>query len=196
MTIPNLITAFRIILAPVFVIYLINDRLNSALVIFLICMISDGIDGMVARLFNQKSRLGAYLDPLADKTLLVTAFVLLGVRGYLPSWLTVTAIARDVMILLGVLVFHLNRLEIRIRPSGVSKINTCFQFITLSVVLLKGSVLLPAAVYEALYYITAALTIISGLHYMLYGLKAMGEGTGNSVSRAERTERRGNPNRA
>lgn len=190
MTIPNLITAFRIILVPVFVIYLINDRLDSALVIFLICMVSDGIDGMVARLFNQKSRLGAYLDPLADKTLLVTAFVLLGVRGYLPSWLTVTAIARDVMILLGVLVFHLNRLEIRIRPSAVSKLNTCFQFITLSVVLLKGSVLLPAAVYVALYYGTAALTIISGLHYMQYGLRAMGEGTGNNVARVEGKEKR------
>jgi cardiolipin synthase len=190
MTIPNLITAFRIILVPVFVIYLINDRLNSALVIFLICMISDGIDGMVARLFNQKSRLGAYLDPLADKTLLVTAFVLLGMRGYLPPWLTVTAIARDVMILLGVLVFHLNRLEIRIKPSAVSKINTCFQFVTLSMVLLKGFVLLPSAIYEALYYITAALTIISGLHYMQYGLRVMGEGTGNNVGRGERREKR------
>jgi cardiolipin synthase len=193
MTIPNLITAFRIILAPVFVIYLINDRLNSALVVFLVCMISDGIDGMVARLFNQKSRLGAYLDPLADKTLLVTAFVLLGVRGYLPSWLTVTAIARDVMILLGVLVFHLNRLELRIRPSAVSKINTCFQFITLSAVLLKGCVVMPAAIYEALYYTTAALTITSGLHYMLYGLRAMGEGTGNSMGRGERREKAEEP---
>jgi len=152
-------------------------------------MISDGIDGMVARLFNQKSRLGAYLDPLADKTLLVTAFVLLGVRGYLPSWLTVTVIARDVMILLGVLVFHLNRLELRISPSVVSKINTCFQFITLTLVLLKGCVVIPSAGYEALYYITAALTIISGLHYMQYGLRAMGEGTGNSVGRGERREK-------
>jgi len=190
MTIPNLITAFRIILAPVFVIYLINDRLNSALVVFLICMISDGIDGMVARLFNQKSRLGAYLDPLADKTLLVTAFVLLAVRGYLPSWLTVTAIARDVMILLGVLVLHLNRLEIKIRPSAVSKINTCLQFITLFMVLLKGYVLLPSVVYDALYYITAAFTIISGLHYMQFGLRIMGEGTGNSSGRGERGEKR------
>jgi cardiolipin synthase len=189
MTIPNLITAFRIILAPVFVIYLINDRLNAALVVFLICMISDGIDGMVARLFNQKSRLGAYLDPLADKTLLVTAFVLLAVRGYLPSWLTVAAIARDVMILLGVLVFHLNRMEIKIRPSAVSKINTCFQFITLSMVLLKGCLLLPPVIYEGLYYVTAAFTIASGLHYMQYGLRAMGEGTGNSVGRGERQEK-------
>ena len=189
MTIPNLITAFRIILAPVFVIYLINDRLNSALVVFLICMISDGIDGMVARLFNQKSRLGAYLDPLADKTLLVTAFVLLAVRGYLPSWLTVTAIARDVMILLGVLVLHLNRLEIKIRPSAVSKINTCLQFITLFMVLLKGYILLPSVVYDALYYITAAFTIISGLHYMQFGLRIMGEGTGNSSGRGERGEK-------
>jgi cardiolipin synthase len=193
MTIPNLITVSRIILAPVFVIYLINDRLNSALIVFLICMISDGVDGMVARLFNQKSRLGAYLDPLADKILLVTAFVLLGVRGYLPSWLTVTAIARDVMILLGVLVFHLNRLELRVRPSAVSKINTCFQFITLSVVLLKGYTLLPSAVYEALYYATAALTIISGLHYMQYGLKTMGEGMGNNSGRVERKEKTEEP---
>ena len=191
MTIPNLITAFRIILVPVFVIYLINDRLNAALVVFVVCMVSDGIDGMVARLFNQKSRLGAYLDPLADKTLLVTAFVLLGVKGYLPSWLTVTAIARDVMILLGVLVFHLNRLELRIRPSAVSKINTCFQFITLTMVLLKGCVLLPPTVYAAFYYITAGLTIISGLHYMQYGLRAMGEGTANSVGRGERREKAG-----
>jgi cardiolipin synthase (CMP-forming) len=193
MTIPNLITASRIILAPVFVIYLLNDRLNSALIVFLICMISDGVDGMVARLFNQKSRLGAYLDPLADKILLVTAFVLLGVRGYLPSWLTVTAIARDVMILLGVLVFHLNRLELRVRPSAVSKINTCFQFITLSVVLLKGYVLLPFAIYEALYYATAALTITSGLHYMQYGLRTMGEGTGNNAGRGDRKEKTEEP---
>jgi cardiolipin synthase len=190
MTIPNLITAFRIILVPVFVIYLINDRLNSALLVFLICMVSDGIDGMVARVFNQKSRLGAYLDPLADKTLLVTAFVLLGVRGYLPSWLTVTAIARDVMILLGVLVIHLNRLELKIRPSGVSKINTCFQFLTLSIVLLKGCVLLPSLLYDAFYYITAALTIGSGLHYMQFGLRIMGEGTGNASGRGEEREKR------
>jgi len=187
MTIPNLITAFRIILVPVFVIYLINDRLSAALVVFLVCMISDGIDGMVARVFNQKSRLGAYLDPLADKTLLVTAFVLLGVRGYLPSWFTVTAIARDVMILLGVAVIHLNRLEIKIRPSTVSKINTCFQFITLSLVLLKGCILLPSLVYQALYYLTAVLTITSGLHYMQYGLKLMGEG--NSAGRGGRGDK-------
>jgi len=152
-------------------------------------MISDGIDGMVARLFNQKSRLGTYLDPLADKILLVAAFVLLSVRGYLPSWLTVTAIARDVMILLGILVIHLNRQEIKIRPSSVSKINTCFQFITLFMVLLKGYVLLPLVIYDVLYYITAAFTIISGLHYMQYGLRVMGEGAGNSSSRAETAEK-------
>jgi phosphatidylglycerophosphate synthase len=71
----------------------------------------------------------------------------------------------------------------------LSKINTCFQFITLSVVLLKGFVLLPSAIYDALYYITAGLTIVSGLHYMQYGLRAMGEGTGNSVGRGERREK-------
>jgi len=93
------------------------------------------------------------------------------------------------MILLGVLVLHLNRLEIKIRPSAVSKINTCFQFITLFVVLLKGYVLFPSAVYDAFYYITAAFTIISGLHYMQFGLRIMGEGTGSSTGRGERGEK-------
>ncbi len=85
MTVPNLITTIRIILAPVFIIYLINDQFLSALVVFVICVASDGLDGLVARLFNQKSTLGTYLDPLADKILLVSAFITLAVRGYLPS---------------------------------------------------------------------------------------------------------------
>lgn len=102
MTVPNLITTIRIILAPVFIIYLINDQFLSALVVFVLCVASDGLDGLVARLFNQKSTLGSYLDPLADKILLVAAFITLSVRGYLPSWLTVLVIARDVMIMLGI----------------------------------------------------------------------------------------------
>jgi cardiolipin synthase (CMP-forming) len=173
MTIPNLITILRIILAPVFVIYLINNNLTAAFIVFVVCTASDGVDGFVARVFNQKSKLGAYLDPLADKLLLVTAFVVLAVMSHLPAWLTVTVIARDVMIVLGVLTIHMNKLELHIRPTVLSKVNTCFQFLTVAAVLSKGLVSLSPALYLYLYYVTALFTVASGLHYIQYGLKVM-----------------------
>jgi len=180
MTLANLITTIRIILAPVFMIFIINDQYKWALVVFIICGISDGADGMVARLMNQKTRLGTYLDPLADKLLLVATFIALSVRGFLPAWLTVLVIARDVMILLGVVVISLNRMEFRVKPSMVSKINTCFQFTTAIAVLSRNYLPLPSVFFLFLYYATALFTISSGLHYLQYLFKVMGEGSGNN----------------
>ncbi len=177
MTVPNLITAIRIILAPVFIIYLINDQFLAALIVFLLCAVSDGLDGMVARLMNQKSRLGAYLDPIADKLLLVAAFVTLAITGALPAWLTVLVFSRDIMILLGILVLFLNRLEFTIKPSILSKVTTWLQFITIVAALSR--VYLPSLVrfHPFIFYITALLTISSGLHYMHYWFRMMGEGS-------------------
>jgi cardiolipin synthase len=183
MTLANLITTIRILLAPVFMIFVINDQYKWALVVFIICGISDGADGMVARLLNQKTKLGMYLDPLADKLLLVATFIALSVRGFLPAWLTVLVIARDVMILLGVLVISLNRMEFRMKPSFVSKINTCFQFATAIAVLSRNFLPLPPLFFLFLYYATALFTITSGLHYLQYLFKIMGEGSGNSRER-------------
>jgi len=176
MTVPNLITTIRIILTPVFVIYLINDDFTLALIVFAICGVTDGADGLVARIFNQKSSLGAFLDPLADKILLVAAFIVLAVREFFPSWLTVLVISRDIMILLGVLILMINRLEIVIKPTIVSKITTCLQFITVIVVLSKDIFILPSKFYFALFSITAIFTISSGLHYMHYWFRLIGEG--------------------
>jgi cardiolipin synthase len=176
MTVPNLITTIRIILTPVFIIYLINDQFLSAQIVFIICCLSDGIDGLVARLFNQKSKLGTYLDPLADKILLVAAYVVLAVRRFLPSWLTVMVISRDVLILLGVLMLYLIRTEVAIKPSMISKINTCFQFLTVVVVLSKDYVTISQNTAFYLYLVTALFTISSGLHYIHYWFKTLGEG--------------------
>ena len=176
MTVPNLITTIRILLAPVFIIYLINDKFLPALVIFLLCAVSDGIDGMLARLLNQRSRLGAYLDPLADKLLLVAAFVTLSVRGYLPAWLTVLVFSRDTMILLGIIVLFLNRVEVAIKPSYVSKVTTWLQFITIVAVLSKAFMPFTVKLYPYIFYLTAILTITSGLHYMVQWFRMMGEG--------------------
>lgn len=176
MTIPNLITAIRIILAPIFVIYVINGQSLAALIIFLSCAVSDGLDGILARLFNQKSKLGAYMDPLADKLVLVAAFVALSIKGILPPWLAVTVIARDTMILLGISVLFLNRLEVVIKPSVLSKITTWAQFVTVLIALSQCYVSLVTNLYPYIFYATALLTISSGLHYMYYGFKMIGEG--------------------
>ena len=179
LTVPNLITTIRIILAPIFIIYLLNRQVTSALIVFVVCSASDGVDGLLARFLNQKSRLGTFLDPLADKLLLISAYVALSVTGFLPAWLTVAVIARDVMILLGVLVIALNGMDFRIQPSVISKINTCLQFITVILVLSRECWVFPPTIYLAAYYLTAIFTVASGLHYMQFWFRVMGEGTGN-----------------
>ena len=176
MTVPNLITTIRIILSPIFIIYLIGEQFLSALIVFLICVVSDGLDGLFARVFNQKSRLGTYLDPLANKILLVSAIITLSVRGYLPSWLAVLVIARDVMIFLGIFFLFINAKEYKIRPSVISKINTCLQFVIVLSVLAKDYLSFSSIFYLSVYYLTALFTISSGLHYMHFWFKTMGEG--------------------
>jgi cardiolipin synthase (CMP-forming) len=166
MTIPNLITTFRIILTPIFVIYIINDELMTGLGVLIICGLSDGVDGLVARVFNQKSKLGAYLDPLADKIILTSAFVTLSIRGFLPAWLTVMVISRDLLILMGVVILFLNNIKINIKPALSSKITTVLQFLTVIFVLSKRYFLNFETFYHYLFYLTALFTIISFLQYM------------------------------
>ena len=178
MTVPNLITTIRIILTPIFVIYLINDQFLSALIVFLLCGISDGLDGFVARVFNQKSTIGSFLDPLADKLILVASFIVLGVRGFLPPWLAVMVIARDVLILLGVLMLYLMGANFVVKPSILSKITTCLQFVIPIAILSRDYLSLPSEPYTYLYLLTAVFTISSGLHYMYYWFKVMGDRAG------------------
>ncbi len=175
MTVPNLITSLRIILAPIFIIYLIREDFTAALILFIIAGLSDGADGLIARLFNQKSKLGSYLDPLADKILLIAAFVVLAVHGFIPPWLTVLAISRDILILLGVLFFFLNGMDIVIRPSLASKITTCLQLGTIFIVLARNSLPQLTELETPLFWITGLATITSGLHYMYYWFKLMSE---------------------
>ena len=168
MTIPNLITSIRIILTPIFVIYLINDRFLEALIVFALAGLSDGADGFIARLYNQKSRLGAFLDPLADKILLISAFVVLSARDLIPPWLTVVVISRDILILLGVLILFLNRTGLAIKPSVLSKLTTCLQLGTVFVVLSKSHFPVFFGAHDYLFWVTGLFTISSGLHYMRY----------------------------
>ncbi|MBN2060559.1 MAG: CDP-alcohol phosphatidyltransferase family protein [Deltaproteobacteria bacterium] len=175
MTVPNLISAIRIILAPIFVIYLINDQILPGLIVFMIAGASDAVDGFIARVFNQKSRLGTYLDPIADKIVLISAFVGLSVRELLPAWLAVTVISRDVLIVIGVTVLFMNYSKIVIRPMILSKITTCFQFITVITAFTQQYSVFLANSHRYLIYLTALSTIVSGLQYMHKWFKMMGE---------------------
>jgi cardiolipin synthase len=176
MTIPNLITTIRIILAPIFIIFILDERFPSALVVFILAGISDAADGLIARIFNQKSELGAYLDPLADKILLIGAFVVLPVKHFVPPWLSVVVITRDVMILLGVLIIFLNNSNFTIKPSVLSKLTTCLQITTVFVALAQSIFHVLSIFSDYLFWITGILTISSGLHYMRYWFRMMGEG--------------------
>jgi CDP-diacylglycerol--glycerol-3-phosphate 3-phosphatidyltransferase len=124
MTIPNMISIFRILLVPIFLVFIINNRFLAGLVVFVLAGLSDGADGLVARLFNQKSRLGSYLDPLADKCLLVAAFICLAVMHIVPLWLTALVITRDILILLGSIVLFLINKDHVVKPSIWGKVTT------------------------------------------------------------------------
>lgn len=177
MTIPNLITSIRIILAPIFIIYLLDEKFPSALIVFILAGVSDAADGLIARLFNQKSKLGTYLDPLADKILLIGAFIVLSIKNFVPPWLSVIVITRDIMILLGVLIIFLNTASFPIKPSVLSKITTCLQIMTVFVVLSESMFPVFSLFSEYLFWITGFLTISSGLHYMRYWFRMMSEGS-------------------
>ncbi len=177
MTVPNLITSIRIILTPIFVIYLIDDKYLAALIVFIIAGISDAADGLIARVFNQKSKLGATLDPIADKILLIAAFIVLSVKNFIPPWLSVIVISRDILILLAVLILFLNKITFTMQPSFISKITTCLQLTAIFSVLIVHffPVLLHVNVY--LFWITGFFTIISFLFYLRQWFHIMGDDT-------------------
>lgn len=173
MTVPNVLTLGRILLTPLLVWLLLDGDLQLALLVFLIAGLTDGLDGMIARLFNQKSKLGAYLDPLADKILLVTSFILLAHLQVIPVWLVIIAVSRDVIILLGIMTLMFHDIEFDIKPSGVSKATTLFQLATVLAAMSSSLLRLPIAVYWALYLITAGFSIASGVHYLLKGVNLL-----------------------
>jgi cardiolipin synthase (CMP-forming) len=171
MTIPNCLTLLRILLTPVLVWLLLDRRLSEALVVFLFAGFTDGLDGLIARVFHQKSKLGAYLDPLADKLLLVSCFILLGRLRMLPNWLVIIAVSRDVIIVLGIVTLMLHQISVQIHPSGLSKMTTLAQLVTVFVILGSGHLSLPDWGYLLVFAVTALLSIGSGFHYILIGFR-------------------------
>lgn len=170
--VPNLISLLRMALVPVFVITVLDGDLRGALIIFGIAGLTDALDGFVARFWKQQTALGAYLDPAADKLLLVTAYVVLAIpnlhTGYvIPAWVSALVIARDIVIVVVALLMYLAAGVSRFPPSPISKVNTVAQVAAVLLVLTSG--VLPDLEMTAMIsvFVVAVLTVSSGIDYIV-----------------------------
>ncbi|MEX0408458.1 CDP-alcohol phosphatidyltransferase family protein [Aquibium sp. LZ166] len=180
MTVPNFITILRFLLVPAVVFALLTGEMGWALTGFLVAGVSDGVDGFIARHFNQRSELGAYLDPMADKLLLVSVFVVLGYMGELPLWLVIATVSRDGLIVGGVLLSTIMGNPVAMKPLLVSKANTAVQIVLAALVLGQLSFEAEPGLFRlSLVVLSGILTAASGAAYLVAWLRHM-NGDGES----------------
>lgn len=175
MNLANKVTILRILLIPFFIAAIVYSKLELALVIFIVAAVTDGVDGYIARAAKQKTELGKILDPIADKLLILSAFICLSTvkdisaMVRLPTYVPIIIISRDALIVLGVLLIYFIKGELDIKPTIISKITTFFQMITVV------SILLVLRIAPLLWNITVGLTVCSGLDYLVKGTRILNE---------------------
>lgn len=175
--IPNIISLTRIVLVVPITILMVQREFSWALLLFFIAGVSDGLDGYLAKRNGWNSRLGSILDPLADKVLLVSSFITLGWLKFIPMWLVVMVLARDVIITVGGMAYHVVIGKYEMLPSISSKINTFFQIVmVLAIVFSLGVMALPDWLMTAFVYAVLGTTLFSGISYVwVWGRRAIRE---------------------
>jgi len=174
LNLPNLITVGRIFCVPFIVWAITVGQYQLAFWLFVAAGISDAVDGFLAKHFEAKSELGAYLDPLADKALLMSIYVTLGIAGQLPPWLVIAVVSRDIMILGAVIVAWLVEKPIAIQPHIVSKLNTLAQILLVIAVLASDAFVLDWGLFrEGLVFAVAVLTGLSAAFYLAAWMRHM-----------------------
>ncbi|MCW9024913.1 MAG: CDP-alcohol phosphatidyltransferase family protein [Gammaproteobacteria bacterium] len=173
--IPNLISILRVLLVVPLAFFLLSKSYLMAFGLFFLAGISDALDGYLARRFNWSSHLGALLDPVGDKLLMITSYLILGGQEHLPIWLVVTVILRDVIIVTGGLAYRVMIGEVVIEPIFSSKINTVLQISLMAVVLFSLSIVtIPVLIIQLMIYLVLMSTVVSGTCYMiLWGQRAI-----------------------
>ena len=181
MNVANRLTLLRIFLVPVFIaslLYLAPERAylyQLAVAIYVLACFTDALDGYLARKMNEKTQLGSYIDPIADKLLLLSGYLSLSLMRHLPgsmhmpAWVTLTVISRDVVILIGAAIIFIATGSLKASPLKISKVTTAVQMATL----LSSLLTFPWAVRITLYFLTVALTIYSGVAYIRVGGKML-----------------------
>ncbi len=173
MNLPNFLTTLRILLIPVFIIALLYGQYGLALGLFALAGVTDGLDGLIARMRHQQTRLGSYLDPIADKLLLDTSFITLAVLQHLPVWLAVIVLSRDVVIVVGSAVLYMQEHALAASPSWLGKGTTFLQLLLVAVTLLSMNFGEDPFLHQLLIWTVAAFTVLSGLHYIARGIGTM-----------------------
>lgn len=176
---PNLLTFLRLLATPIAFYLIVNELLVEAFFIFIIAGFTDLVDGYLARRWHIQSRFGQIFDPIADKTLMLTCFVVLTFKGYIPLWVFYIMILRDGLILLGGLVVLMLKLPIKLKPTFISKVNTSLQIIYIAGTLIHFQLenLLDTnldIVFKTLMWTTVATTLWSGLKYGIYFVSQLG----------------------
>ncbi len=174
MYLPNILTVFRLVLTPVIVWLIVSDQLAEAFAGCLIAGVTDAADGFLARRFNWQTQLGSFLDPIADKFLLVSLYVTLGVLGHLPAWLAITVVSRDILIVGAVLLSWLMGVPMQMRPLFLSKVNTAAQ-VAFALLVLAELAFAPSLGAWLAYgaWIVGALTVVTASHYVILWLRHM-----------------------
>jgi cardiolipin synthase (CMP-forming) len=178
-TLANIVTIIRMILIPVFVSFIVYHEFTAALIVWVIAGLTDLLDGLLARTLNQTTQLGVILDPMADKLLLVTAFIVLSLPSYefepIPFWLTATVISRDVFIVIGSLLIFITTGFRQFRPSLPGKLNTLVQLAAITAFLTANMIGRFVDFLPALYYLVFGMAIISGTHYIFHASRLLNE---------------------
>jgi cardiolipin synthase len=171
MNIPNSLTILRILLVPVFIGFMTYGSYGLALLVLLVAGLTDGIDGFIARRWNQQTQLGTLLDPLADKLLLTSGFITLSTLHLIPSWLVILVVSRDVILLLGTAVAHVTGTPIDVTPTILGKGTTTLQLSYVLLVILLTWLGLGLSLLTPLLVATVGFTLASGLHYLYRGYR-------------------------
>ena len=176
MTSANYLTLLRVLMVPLLVLLLLYEFPRLALAVFLLAGLTDSLDGYIARRFDQRSELGAIMDPLADKALLTCSFIVMSLPGVealtrIPIWLTVVVLSRDILLVVAVILVNLTLGRHTFPPSTIGKRTTFAQLLSIFCVLLSNAFHWEVPGIEALFVITLALTVTSGLHYLSRGWK-------------------------
>ena len=174
MTLPNLITIARLLLVPLVVVAINSGQWGVAFVVFAAAGASDAVDGFLARRLNMRSELGAYLDALADKALLVAIYISLSVTGVLPGWVAILVVSRDLMIVSAIILSWLLDKPVEIKPLAVSKLNTAAQIAFAGLVLGANAFAIKLGVVETIGLgVVAVLTLVSCGAYLTPWLRHM-----------------------
>ncbi|MGF1651609.1 MAG: CDP-alcohol phosphatidyltransferase family protein [Hyphomicrobiaceae bacterium] len=167
MSIPNLVTIARILLVPVIFWLMATDRMQAAFIVFVIAGVSDALDGFLAKRYGWQTEVGAHLDPLADKLLVVSVFLAMGYSGGLPLWIVVAVVSRDLLIVAAVVLAWVLGNPFQIKPLWVSKATTAAQIVLAATVLAKSAFGLAIAdLLTVLVWVTGLLTLLSLAAYL------------------------------